>query len=59
VLATRVPNISEYWLLQIALLGLKENIRNELELLDIKDNKQARQNAKIVGKKLKVYQNTT
>jgi len=50
VLATRVPNIIEDWLLQIALSGLKENIRNELELLDIKNIEQAHQKAKIVEK---------
>jgi hypothetical protein len=55
VLATRVHDISEYWLLQIALSILKENIRHDLELLDIKDIEEARHKAKIIEKKLKVY----
>jgi hypothetical protein len=56
VLATRVPNISKDWLLQTTLSGLKENIWNELELIDIKDIEKACKKEKIVKNKLKAYQ---
>jgi hypothetical protein len=42
-------------MLQIALLGLKENISNELKLLDINDIEEAYEKAKIVENKLKAY----
>jgi len=59
VLSTHVPNIQEYWVLQIALSWLKENICDELEFLYNKDIEQARQKAKITEKKLKVYKKTS
>ena len=40
VLATHVPNLLDDHLLRIAILGLKEDIRNDLKLIDIKDVEQ-------------------
>jgi hypothetical protein len=37
VLATRVIDLSDDHLLQISILGFKEDIRNKIKLIDIKD----------------------
>jgi hypothetical protein len=42
VLATRVIDLSDDHLLQIAISGLKEDIRNKLKIIDIKDVEQLR-----------------
>jgi len=42
-------------MLHIALLGLKENIQNELEFLNVNDIEEAYEKEKITKKKLKAY----
>jgi hypothetical protein len=59
VLATHVPNILKYHMLHIALLGLKENIQNELEFLNVNDIEEAYEKEKIAKKKLKAYRRHT
>ena len=53
VLATRVQDITEERLLQIAIGGLKQSIQSEIKLLDIKDMEQAHQNTKLIEDKKK------
>jgi hypothetical protein len=42
-------------MLHIALLGLKENIQNELEFLNVNDIEEAYEKEKIAKMKLKAY----
>jgi hypothetical protein len=52
VLATHMLELPDEYLLQVAISGLKENIRNELKMLDINDIEQAQLKARIVEEKL-------
>ena len=53
VLATRVQDITEEWLLQFSISGMKQSIQSEIKLLDVKDAEQARQKAKLIEEKKK------
>jgi hypothetical protein len=50
VLSTQMPKLPHDYLLQIDKSRLKENIRNEIKLIDIKDIDQAQLKARIVEK---------
>ena len=53
VLATRLQNITEEWLLQIAISGLTQSIQSKIKLLDVNNVEQAHQKAKLIEEKQK------
>ena len=56
VLATCLSDLSDDHLLQIAISRLKEDIRNELKLIDIKDVEQMRLKSRVVEENLSFFQ---